>query len=928
MAQDREKLGSFAPLNAKGYRLGVAPQERYPGMRDLTRVVEDQVPMLHCPLSLQAAFGTTWQDTDAHFVTYYVQSPEGAQEVTWPRVNKLNCPALQQIRTAGGDVRASILVWDWDTKNKLHQDGKKYPIDRAHLEFFWDRFLAMPPAVLEWAKKFTYYYTTRHGIRLVYVLETSLPVDRSEQVHKFMTRQLRESGVEVDELSDWTRMFRLPRTFRDGRASPGPSDLFEEVWQPYMLDPVAMIGPNVLEAVASQRVVHLDYAQPAPDDTVLLIGAEGNRPSWWAQVKASLASKHCYTTVYEDRCLSPANGRMLTLQSFTGEVCVALAKAKRKGEDVGPAHAYAMLFSATAQLEPDENPSQPDWLTVLWRAAQSYWAAELNKIESEKVKDETRLLEALSATDVMLKGMRLWCAAPELRQDDGSAFTWAAQHLLVGTPNGLFHIMTRSGFYDPVGVKTSMIRARVRELGMECLIPLSYKDQKKGVVQYHVQQLIDAYATSVLTIEGHAAGPGNYVRNMRGDHPTMIFQLYKRREDIEPAFNEDIDMWLRQLGSDEAGYRKITAWIGHALAFDEGAIAALALIGSRGVGKKMVAVGLAECITTRTYADASDLGKYNENLLKSPFMCLIEGLKRGKDGYDPADSFRLLTGGDPIKVDAKYKNVVEVKAPIRVLILANNMDVLANLAGYGRNLSQDDKSALAQRLVIVRVKDECQNWLRLQGGHAWTRGWIADDAGGFSSDFVLARHFLWLHANRPAVEFGNRFLMEGDPADHVVETLSTRSGHAPLIIEVLVAMIEAGAAGRSVQGFYIQEKETDETMGAGPLPRVWVTANACQGWAKRPGSGFREVPSREVPKVYRGLQRRGEPDSGRELELPTLLGKQRAQWTNLDLAILLQQAYELGYPCAALEGLVERTNEARIDRLRDIQAKQQAGGVA
>jgi hypothetical protein len=309
-------------------------------------------------------------------------------------------------------------------------------------------------------------------------------------------------------------------------------------------------------------------------------------------------------------------------------------------------------------------------------------------------------------------------------------------------------------------------------------------------------------------------------------------------------------------------------------------------------------------------------------------MVLNEGLKRGKDGYDPADAFRLLTGGDPIKIEAKYKNTVEVKAPIRVLILANNHDVLSSLAGYGRNLSQDDKSALAQRLVIVNVNESCQNWLRLQGGHQWTKGWIADDAGGDTSNFTLAKHFLWLYRNRPAVDFGNRFLMEGDPTDNVVETLSTRSGHAPLIVEVLVSMIEAAGKLRSVRGLYLQEKDEPGTETAGPLPRVWVTANACQSWAKQPGSGFKEVPAREVPKVYRGLARRGEPANGRELEFSTTLGKQRANWTCLDLATLLREAYDLGYPCAALEQLVERTQEARIDRLRDMEDKQQAGGVA
>jgi hypothetical protein len=926
---------------SKNYRLAVAPHHKVHGATSLQTAAIEQAENLTV-LGFDEALRVEWP-TDAHFVTYYVHGPEGEVEEAWPRINKRHSTVLQEIRLAGGDIKVSCFVFDWDT-SRLFTDGKKRPLTQALFDKFIDLFLKLPPLTYEWATKFTFFYTTKNGVRLVYALKHPMPADRAEMLHKLLVRALREGGVLVDEISDWTRLFRLPRILRtddDGSTYVYPSaeDYYVEDWQYHLFDPVPLLGEQSLQTPPPQQT-RLELPQPSPDDILLLIGVEKNRPDWWGEVKKALREKLSFTTIYEHRSLAPHGSRDITIQRFAGEVCCALAKQLEKGHAVGPGHVYAMLYPAVVQLDPDEQT--PDWTVVLWRACLKYWAAELGKLEQRQVQKEVAHVQALSLSDEVLAGMRVWCPHPEVRHDDVTAIQWASERLIVATPSERYHVMRRNGTYDSIGVKASMLKARIRELGMEPLIPLGYQGDK-GWVPYSNSTVVDRHGTVVQWLEGHAGGPGNFVRGFGSDNPVLVLKLYSRRTDITAQYDERVDEWLRILAHNDEGYRILKAWIGHALAFDEGPIAACALVGSRGVGKKMLASGLAEAINTESFADSNDLGNFQAMLMRSPFVVINEGVKRDTVGYDPADIFRLMTGGDPMQVNMKFRDPIVIRAPSRVLVLANNLDVLSVIAGRGRNLSKEDKLALAQRLVVIRVHEEAQAWNRQKGGKQYTKGWISDDHGGISSDFVLARHFLHLYETRPAVPHGNRFLVEGDAEDQVVGILSTRSGHAPQIIETLVAAIEAACQGRAIEGVALQ-RDSDECFfqativgrrpkdgEAGALPRVWITANAVSSWQHAHGkTGVKPVPQHEVTKVYRGLARRNEPEAGRVLTLTTQGGPRKASWWNLDLDTLLTEAYELGYQCAGLEKLVSegRSQVLNIKQVQERVALKVLGGGA
>lgn len=889
-------------LAALPYLCGVSTTRYGRGLNTLEEAKGPNPPPLLTCLPFLEAFQTEWP-TDAHFVGYHVEGNRGVIESCWPRVNK--APIVQEFRLHGGDLKSWCFIFDWDTKSLM---GEKTPIDESLTAAFWDLLAVCP----EWSRSWSYAYASRNGTRLVYILKDPLPVERAEALHKHLTEELRGAGLEVDRLSAWNHPFRMPRVVREdknketGQVTRYKAEPLWERWQDQVLDVAGMLGTGALSTpVASAPKLALP--KPTPEDALLALGQDRNRPSWWKEVNLYLRPAQCYTTVYHERVLA-TEARDTTIQRFVGEICVAIMRARKKGHNVGPIEVYALLLSPVQQLEPDNDT--PDWTDELWEAVLKYWAKELQKAEQEVLDQQTQEILATSIQERILEGMRSWIDHPEIREPEPQCSDWASQHFLVATPSGNYYVMGQDGFYDSIPVRDRLLPTRIRELGMEPMIPLGYMTEK-GWRKYPITDVIDRHATVVQSVEGHAAKDGNWIRNLRGDWPTFCLRLYRRREDLKATYCPEVDEWLKKVGGDEENYWRLRTWIGHALAFDEGPIAALALAGSAGIGKKLLALGLAECVGSQVYADSGDMGKYAENLLKSPFMVINEGLKIDKSGYDPADIFRIMTGGDPIKCETKFKDKIEIRAPIRVIVTANNEDVISMLAGRGRNLSLEDKEALAQRLVIVRVNKSAAQWLRAKGGLDYTRGWVSKDSGGRSSDFRVAKHFMWLYENRPRVVSGSRLLMEGTSSDEVIHTLSTRSGGAPAVIEALVGMVQKAQRG-AIEGMVLQTKRHPDYADVN-VPAVWVTVSGVINYLRtmdRVNAGW--LRHSEVQKIYKSLVPRSEPAQGRNLELPTPRGQQRAYWHLLDLRLLLHQAYDLGYPCDVLESLVAELDKNTV----------------
>jgi len=304
---------------------------------------------------------------------------------------------------------------------------------------------------------------------------------------------------------------------------------------------------------------------------------------------------------------------------------------------------------------------------------------------------------------------------------------------------------------------------------------------------------------------------GGTIQDIDTDRAVLNFPLYRLNPNLKPEFNPLVNEWLvRMFGGH---FEKACYWIGWALDFASGAtVAALSLVGAPGAGKKMFVQGLAECLQKPALANHSDLTTgWGYGLLRSPFLVVNEGWPQAglSHGQAPSDQMKAMIGGDEIEIHRKNLPPVRLKCPTRIVMTANDFEVVSML-GRGKELTRETTEALAVRLFNVQLDKKASDWLRGMGGASFTEGWIAGD-NGEASDYVIARHFLWLYENRgerdnPLISPQRRLVVEGNMDDEDLNfMLRTQSGSAPLVIETIVMMLEA--RGRRSHGFVIHEDE-------------------------------------------------------------------------------------------------------------------------
>jgi hypothetical protein len=247
-----------------------------------------------------------------------------------------------------------------------------------------------------------------------------------------------------------------------------------------------------------------------------------------------------------------------------------------------------------------------------------------------------------------------------------------------------------------------------------------------------------------------------------GDKPILQLPMYQRNEFLTPHKSEAVDGWLRAFFGSH--YERAEKWIQYALAFEEGPICALSIKAPAGIGKKMLTEGLAECLVHPYLATGHDMcGKENGALLKTPFLVVNEGLPSIRDNA-PADVFKELTAGDPIRVRELYKPAVSVINPVRIIFTANDHEILHELT-KGKEVSPETRRAMGERLLHFDLDAEAETYLKRIGGRAFTERdgarWIRGDSGQ-SSDFIVARHFLHLYKERKPRNLQDRFCVMGN----------------------------------------------------------------------------------------------------------------------------------------------------------------------
>lgn len=898
-------------------RVGVSSRVDIPGINSLS----DVRPALKV-VTLDEAMRRQW-DCDAHFTAYSVVRPDGEPEESWPRINK---PALAEILHAGGRVEAAAIVLDYDSNMNVS--------DEVLIEHGWtpgDKKLPKVPwtagRLREFVKKLaetrkgletadlagpTMVYTTRNGARMVHCLAQPVPVANVEPLVRGLMRAYGDLGVKLDpKCVDWTRLFRLPRVVRDGVPSWDDEHFqflhFDDWTVPDFITPVKSAGDGL--AVYSQ-IRLLDSSRPDPDQCRELLfhyDERGREKRTAAHMLIQSVLKRgeclCYPVLFERSPMADEGARDATLLSLVGEACARLYGSK----GVTPEHVYALFLPVLEQLEPDAGT--PNWYESGWSKVIRCWAmeeAKLRAVEEQQLEREEAASDALRA---ILAKVRLWCKDPAIHDSDELRALRALEgRMIAGTPAGGFHVMTRTGYYDRVGVKGTFLKSRIRELGMEGCIPTHYLTEKGNEVAVPSETIIDAHATYCGKIRGRGGIEGTHIDSSGA----LVLALYRRDPWVEAHAcpDERVDEWLRELVPEE-DWPRFQKWLAYSLDFESGPICALSMVSTPGVGKQMLYRGLSECIQGNPVpARGIDLIRdIAPQLLETPFLVVNEGLPRGLPGsMHLADVFRERVAGEPFMARQMYQAPVEVFSPLRVIFMANNTEVIGQLAA-ARDLTPEDRGALAERLLHIELKDGAKTWLAMRGGKSYTRGWVTGESGE-PSDLVVARHFMWMFKRRAV--YGppeNRLLVQGNWGSAIVESMRTSSGSAPHVIEMLIALIE-------------QQAQANRTIASGISHqdgRFYVTTSAViERWRSMlTRSG--DLTPKTVANVLRSIGPDDDSSSNRlsdsrTLTLEAVSGeKVKARWWQVDLEVLYRYALEYGIPCKRLEELVSAIEIAKAN---------------
>lgn len=809
---------------------------------------------------LNEALRTRWPSY-AHFVLY---TGVGMDNISIPRLNK---PALSYLREAGADLCIPLLAIDIDNTGHQRWTDETY-------EDFTDRLTL---ALLQGGPHTQYacYYQTRAGVRFLYLLQRPVEPERAEPLHRGLVELWYQAGIPADRgCWQWNRCFALPFVVRDDEPSWNSNPEYIERFD-VLIDPDIIPELGARQSEVAPLGPPIQGGPPADEDVAAYVA---NGAMLDAQKR--LVGRACYPALFQGAPLAEPGARHTTLTRYVAQVVALLFPAGQYTPDF----VYALFKDAVDRLDPDE-----DWSGDLWRLVTYYWRKEEGGKQRRVVELETNAVERL------VRGFRFWCTAPEVHQDDSSALNYIGKHAIAVVGNS-HYVLGPTGEYDVIGVPLNQIGVRIRELSMEPFIAVEELNSKGVMKPIHPQTLLARHGTILRSVEGTCSPIKAMIHGIDTDAATLVLQLFALRQDLLDGaeFSKEVDLWLHKFGG--RNYDLLERWIAFALAFNEGPIAALSISGPPSCGKKLLAAGLGECIDSGVYADDREFGTFQSIILRTPFLVINEGMPRlQKVGKHPADMFRHLVGGDPFVCEEKFKPRMVIRNPLRILFAANNIDVVQMLTA-GRDLSPADRRALALRLIHFDVQQDAGSWLQSQGGIRYTgvegRRWIRGDDGA-PSDYIVARHFLWLYKHRNDTTRGSRLLVEGDENSDIVRRMAVRGGTAPDVIEALIGMIESAQTqpGLSIDG-----------------ARVFVTSSGVVNYHRRVISQHtaNRITTSQVSTVLRGLEVLGET-------LPPARINDRLRWRELNLHLLLERALDDGYPCRRLQELCDiRSHRNRL----------------
>lgn len=587
---------------------------------------------------------------------------------------------------------------------------------------------------------------------------------------RFRTRAQELGGWDVDETHTIQRVWRLPG-FNNVKIpdSPVPVEVLEYTSDTYSL--VDLLGDDAPSMDNLPPSIQVQVAAAPPDDDLKKIRGA-------LKGLSESRNKQMIEQILKGRSFAELGERDAAIQRAASTIVWA----------VGASYNFA-----------------PDVVAEIFRPSLKIWADELGADKTldeemakviEKVKRAQKEFQAaqekeaaqLAAIENALK-RSIEAAQPPPVQSPGAVMRRREKHSIImyGNNHYVFNYGLQETDPQPEGYSRVLFE---KELLTYCQSawegsPLSTTYERDDQVKDKTLLRIKSeYATVANDVYGDLTLAKSYF-----DPSTGIFhEAVAPLRGLEPRFDANIDAWL-QIATDNPD--KLLDWLACVTLLQD-ACCALYFVGESGAGKSLIADGIARLWTEGNPAQLKNVvGNFNEDATRCPFIQCDEGLDGGR-GADVSKVLRSLISSHSFTRTKKQATNTSVHGAVRILIGANNTDLLKNIARM--SLNKHDIKAISKRFLLLNTTSKSKEWFEMNNvAKVLSDQWVKGD--------LFARHLLWLRDNRVVVR-GDRFIVDGCPGG--VERVMARGSER----EQFVAQWIAGflAEPRVIYGLYKSQK--------------------------------------------------------------------------------------------------------------------------
>jgi len=771
-------------------------------------------------LSMAEAFETDFP-TDAMFATYLVAGDD--------RQPRLAHGALDALAAVGQPVNVHWAFIDYDCAGH-----KPWDADEDAVEAMAAAVEALPPEVADTVGC----YTTRAGFRLVWWLgEAGISARVAGSFLRALAARMPEvPGVELDtSTTSWLRLFRVPRPRRDGRSLRPAAALLPEG----ALDAVRLMNlwDETFTAEAPRTGDDYDDDIPPPVQITLDDWAAAFAFPWLRQGRAFRPEGgHVYPVIRRVLASVAAAGDITDARTLLSLAWISLENTP----DVDMPGVWRLCrWIATRQAEAkqrlEDAPTTPPPARKVepeeWEAIRKYFTGH-NKRIFDRLRDGLALsstrsrLEEVTYTTVRLLAEKARVPSAELIYQMVLPSVEKQGHP-GPTPEDVWN-KTRDVLLETRGANDEVAKARVFcaewpltikvvgqggplfQLDLTNSAEPVYRLTDQVTVYTHFDRLTRPYLpfeasypttmplADIIRTYGASANGAVFVSGRRGTEYDSVqgrlLQGVHIIQDVQARYHDQIAEWLKRLGGDDP--EGLLDWLAACPETRDQPIAALYIEGPGGIGKSLLANGIASLWGAPPVNYNQVTGNFNGGLLACPLLFADEGITVDRHNEGSAsETFRNLVANTTHSLNPKFGALTSLIGAVRVLVTGND----AHAIPFTKALGQDGVDAIVERILKIKTDGRARDYLEQIGAR---NGALADWVGPACTPGRLAEHILWLSQTRILQREGKRFLVPGKRTGWH-ERFALDQGIKPAVLGVVRGVMKSPPARIGHNGMYV-----------------------------------------------------------------------------------------------------------------------------